>query len=589
MVAEKRVQRRLAAILAADVVGYSRLMGEDEEGTLARLNALRSEILHPKISEYGGRIVKTTGDGTLIEFPSAVDAVNHAIDVQRALARRAAEENRDSPMEFRMGINVGDVIIDGDDIFGDGVNVAARIEAIAEPGGISISGTVYDQVRGKLDLPFRDLGEQSLKNIAEPIRVITIPVASQSTVPQEATGASAFFARPAVAVLPFQNMSDDSGQEYFSDGLSEDLITALSLWRSFPVIARNSSFAYQGQSPDIRKVGKELGARYVIEGSVRKAGNRIRVTAQLINAETGHHIWAERFDRDLSDIFDLQDEISARVAATVVPELQRAEHKSSAAKQPRNLDAWDYVQRGMAHLHVFSKKSNSDAREMFGRALQIDHRYSQACSGTAYSYARDHFYEHETSRREEIRSKCMELARRAVEFDDHDAMAHAILGIAYDLMRQNEDAHSEYLKAHALNPSNSMAVTGLGLSLINMGRPDEGIPYIERALQLNPQDARNQIFLCFIARGHFTARRYETAIEFARKAVQEQFEFPDPHIYLAVSLAQLGNTEEARKEYEIADRLHPGIANPSDWTHSYSNVDDNEHFLDGLRKAGWEG
>ena len=429
--AEERVQRRLAAILAVDVVGYSKLMGADETGTLTRLTALRNELLHPKVSEYGGRIVKTTGDGTLIEFPSAVDAVNHAVDVQRSMARRVADEGHESPMEFRMGINVGDVIIDGDDIFGDGVNVAARIEAVADAGGICISGTVYDQVRGKLDLPFRDLGEQSLKNIAEPIRVIAITVSSENIALDGAAAAGAIFARPAVAVLPFENMSDDPGQEYFSDGLTEDIITALSLWRSFPVIARNSTFAYKGQSPDIRKVGKDLGARYVIEGSVRKAGERIRVTAQLINAETGHHVWAERYDRDLSDIFDLQDEITARVAATVVPELERAELKSSAAKQPQNLDAWDCVQRGLAHLMEFTKESNSKAREMFQRAIRIDPEYSQAHGGIAYAYVRDLVFGFEISSGTEIRAKCLEYGRRAVALDDHDAMAQAVRDAQY--------------------------------------------------------------------------------------------------------------------------------------------------------------
>jgi adenylate cyclase len=336
-------------------------------------------------------------------------------------------------------------------------------------------------------------------------------------------------------------------------------------------------------------VGKELGARYVIEGSVRKAGDRIRVTAQLINAETGHHVWAERYDRDLSDIFDLQDELTARVVATVVPELERAENKSSAAKQPQNMDAWDYVQRGMAYLHEFKKESNSNAREMFERALQIDPEYTQAYIGTAYSYTRDLYFGHRTSQRDELRSKCLEFARRAVELDDHDAMAHAILGVAYDITGRNEDAHSQYRKGLALNPSSSMAVNGVGLSLINMGKPDEGIPYIERAMQLNPQDPRIHVFLTFIARGHFTARRYEAAIEFARKAVQLHPAFPDPHIFLTVCLAQLGNLEEARKEYETAERLQPGFANPSEWTHTYSNDSDNEHFLDGLRKAGWEG
>ena len=348
--AEERVQRRLAAIQAADVVGYSRLMGADEAGTLARLKALRRELLNPKVSEYGGRIVKTTGDGTLIEFPSAVDAVNHAIDVQRSMGRRNTDEDHDSRMDLRIGINVGDVIVEGEDIFGDGVNVAPRLEALAEPGGICISGTVYDQVRGKLDVPFQDLGEQSLKNIVEPVRVIAVTLEAETAGSGAASRADAIFRRPAVAVLPFENLSGDSDQDYFADGLTEDIITALSLWRSFPVIARNSTFAYKGTSPDIRRVGEELGARYVIEGSVRKAGNRIRVTFQLINAATGHHVWAEKLDRDLVDVFALQDEISERIAGTIAPEVDRAEQTRSRIANPANLDAWEFYQRVEGHL-----------------------------------------------------------------------------------------------------------------------------------------------------------------------------------------------------------------------------------------------
>ena len=299
--AEERVQRRLAAILAADVVGYSRLMGADEAGTLARLNALRSELLNPKVDEYGGRIVKTTGDGTLIEFPSAVDAVQYAVDVQQALDRRSSDLPEKERIEMRMGVNLGDIIVQDEDIFGDGVNVAARLEALADPGGICISDMVRVGVGNRLALEFIDLGEQSLKNIAEPVRVFRVELGGSGEAETEASGPDAIFRRPAVAVLPFENMSGDPEQEYFADGLTEDIITTLALWRSFPVIARNSTFAYKGKKPDIREVGRELGARYVIEGSVRKSANRVRVTAQLINAETGHHVWAERYDRGVSE------------------------------------------------------------------------------------------------------------------------------------------------------------------------------------------------------------------------------------------------------------------------------------------------
>ena len=352
--AEERVERKLAAILAADVAEYSRLMGEDEVGTRARFNAHLDELIEPAIASGRGRIVKTTGDGLLVEFASVADAVQCAVEIQKGMAERNVDEPNDRRMEFRIGVNLGDVIIEGDDIHGDGVNVAARLEGVAEPGGICISGAVHESVRNKLDVVFVDLGEQSVKNIADPVRVFRASLDGVRRKSDASAEADAIFRRPAVAVLPLKNLSGDPDQEYFTDGLTEDIITALSLWRSFPVIARNSTFSYKGQSPDIRKVGEELGARFVIEGSVRKAGNRIRVTVQLIDAETGHHVWAERFDRELDDIFALQDEITQRVAATVEPELGRFEQKRLAAKHPTSLDAWDYCQRGMYLLYKFT-------------------------------------------------------------------------------------------------------------------------------------------------------------------------------------------------------------------------------------------
>jgi len=382
---EERVQRRLAAILAADVVGYSRLMGEDETGTLTQLKSLRSELLEPKLEEYGGRIVNTAGDGFLIEFPSAVYAVEYAIDAQQMLAKRNEPLPENRRIQFRMGINLGDVIVDGDEIYGDGVNIAARLEALAEPGKICVSAMVRAGVRGKLDIAFDDLGDQSLKNIAEPVHVYGIAPVYKGLEGERLGISSALLHRPAVAVLPFENLSGDPEQEYFADGLTEDIITALSSWRFFPVIARNSTFAYKNKSPDIRQVEKELGARYVIEGSVRKAASRVRVTAQLINADTGHHVWAERFDRDLEDIFDLQDEITGKIAAVVAPELVRAESERSATKRPENLDAWDYCQRGKFLMNEISKSSVNSARGLFEHAVTLDPNFVDAWSGIAHT------------------------------------------------------------------------------------------------------------------------------------------------------------------------------------------------------------
>jgi len=385
--AEQRVQRRLAAIMAVDVVGYSRLMREDEAGTLAQLKTLRKELLDPKVDEYGGRIVKTTGDGILVEFPSAVDAVQHAVDVQLAMERRGSDVPKDRRIEIRVGINVGDVIVEGDDLFGDGINVASRLEGIALPGCTCISSSVYEQVRHKIDIAYEDLGEQSVKNIADPVHVYRIARGGAQPPSDALVSSEAMFRRPAVAVLPFENLSDDPGQEYFADGLTEDVITALSLGRSFPVIARNSTFAFKGKSPAIRKVGQELGAQYVIEGSVRKSGNRVRVTAQLINAETGHHVWAERYDRDLQDIFELQDDLTSKIAATTAPELERSEHRRAAEGRPRDLGTWDRVQQGMAQLYEFSKDGNERARETFNKALAIEPNYSRAHTGLAWTHS----------------------------------------------------------------------------------------------------------------------------------------------------------------------------------------------------------
>ncbi len=321
--AEQRVQRRLAAILAADVVGYSQLMEADEEGTRARLRSLYSELIHPRIAADGGRIVKTTGDAVLVEFGSAVDAVRNALDIQGAMHRRNADVPEGIRIEYRAGLNVGDVIVEGDDIHGDGVNVASRLEGLCAPGEVYVSGTVHDHVEGKLAASFEDLGEQTGKNLAKPVRVYRVsPVAETVSVAAIASEVDKMFDRPALAVLPFDNLTRDPEQEYFSDGLTEDIITALSMWRTFPVIARNSTFTYKGRAVKVQEVARELGARYIIEGSVRKAGDRVRVVVQLIDGETGHHLWAERYDRQIDEIFALQDEITERIATTVAPELE---------------------------------------------------------------------------------------------------------------------------------------------------------------------------------------------------------------------------------------------------------------------------
>jgi adenylate cyclase len=383
--AEERLQRRLAAILAADVVGYSRLMRADEAGTLARLKSLRTELIDPRIAEYGGRIVKTTGDGILIEFPSAVDAVQHAVDVQAAVAQRNADVPPDRRMELRMGINVGDVIVDDDDLFGDGVNVAARLEGLAEPGGICVSGNAHEQVRYKLDLAFEDMGEQSVKNIDEPVRVYKIGAEGGERAQPAAAGELLPSDKPSIAVLPFDNLSGDPEQEYFSDGITEDIITALSRLRWFLIIARNSTFVYKGTAVDVKQVGRELGVEYVVEGSVRKAGNRVRISAQLIDGATGNNLWAENYDRELADIFDVQDEITQTVVATLEPKLVAAEGIRSQRRSSGDLNAWQLVMRAMSHFGKMTSKESQTAIALLEEAVQKFPNYGPAHSLLAFA------------------------------------------------------------------------------------------------------------------------------------------------------------------------------------------------------------
>ncbi len=586
--AGERVQRRLAAILAADVVGYSRLMGEDEEGTLARLTALREELLHPKVSDYNERIVKTTGAGTRIEFPSAVDAVQHAVDVQQVLANRNADLPDKERIEMRMGVNLGDVIVQGEDIFGDGVNVAARLEAFADPGGICISDMVRVGVGNRLALEFTDLGEQSLKNIAEPVRVFRVELSGPEEAQTDLSRQDAMFRRPAVAVLPFQNISGDPEQEYFADGLTEDIITALTAWRFFPVIARNSTFAYKGQSPDIRKVGKELNARYVIEGSVRKSANRVRVTAQFINAETGHHVWAERFDRDLQDIFELQDEITAKIAAVISPEIVKAESERLESNRTENLDAWDYCQRGKYMMNDFSKDGLIAARALFEKAIELDPNSVDGWWGISHTYHRE-FLIGASQDLNETRSKVLEAAQRAVELDDTNAAALSRLCHAYAINKRYEEAIAAAHTAIDLNPIDPISHAGLGCILHLAGHPDEGAANLEIAINLNLRHPRVDLHRAILARAYLDAHRYEEAVDMARQATQRGRFNMDEYMTLASALGHLGRGEEAREAIgameEYRDRKISEIE-LKPWWQLYKESEPNEHLFEGLRKAG---
>ncbi|MDX1484763.1 MAG: adenylate/guanylate cyclase domain-containing protein [Alphaproteobacteria bacterium] len=586
--ADEKPQRRLAAILAADVAGYSRLMGEDEGGTLALLKALRGEILDPKLDEHGGRIVNTAGDGLLIEFPSAVGALEYAIGAQQALAKRneALPENR--RIRFRMGINLGDVIVDGEEIYGDGVNIAARLEALAEPGRICISAMVRASVRGKLDVDFEDLGDQSLKNIAEPVHAYAISPAYRGLGPEGTGTASALLHRPAVAVLPFENLSADPEQEYFADGLTEDIITALSSWRFFPVIARNSTFAYKGQAPDVRQVGEELGARYVIEGSVRKAGNRVRVTAQLINAETGHHVWAARYDRDLEGIFELQDEITTEIAAVIAPELVKAESERSASKRSENLDAWDYCQRGKFMMNDLSSSGLSGAKELFEKALERDPDLVDAWCGIAHTCQRE-LVAGSPADFEAAKKLFLDAAQRAVALDRARADAHYNLCFAYLWNGRLAEAVEEAELAVDLNPIDPNCHDRLGAALIIAGRPEEGVASIEKGFNLGRSNPRASLYRANLARAYLDTHRHGDAADQARQNVQAGRTYLDEGLILASALGHLGRAEEARAVLDDLEgyrgiRISDITLCP--WWRLYQDPGPNEHLLDGLRKAG---
>ncbi len=581
--AEERVQRRLAAILAADVVGYSRLMEADEADTRTRFNEQFDEVVRPTIDEYRGRLVKTMGDGFLVEFSSVVDALQCAADIQNGAAVRQNREPDDRKILLRIGIHLGDVIVEGEDIHGDGVNIAARLEGLAETGGICVSAMVYEGVRGKLELEFSDIGDQSLKNIAVPVRVYRVQSPAIEGNDDAGISSDALFRRPAVAVLPFENMSGDPDQEFFADGLTEDLITALSQWRSFPVIARNSTFAYKGQSPDIRKVGEELGARYVIEGSVRISGSRLRVTAQLINTDTGHHVWAERYDRDVDDFFDLQDEITQQISAVIAPELDRAEHLRSVEKRPEKLDAWECYQRGMSLFLTLKRDEVAEASALFEQVMAMDPTFPRAYVGYVLTY-----YEQMRlgyANRED--GKARQAARRAIELDNDDALVHYALGLIYFLDRDLEAAISEFEYAIQLNPSFAGAHALLGNALMGSGRAEEAIPHIEQAIRLNPHDPLMGPNYGRMSRAHLFLRRHEEAVKWARQGMRHQaFNWPI-FANLASALAHLDRLDEACRVLEEMNERDPGITVA--FVREHTPVTDSgymDHLLDGLRKAG---
>ena len=588
--AEQRVQRRLAAILAADVVGYSRLVELDEAGTIARLKSLQTELIQPMVVEDGGRVVKVMGDGVLVEFGSAVDAVRNALAIQTEMGRRNADLAEADRIEFRVGVNVGDVIIDGDDIQGDGVNIAARLEALAEPGGICISGTAYDQIAGKIEAAFDDLGPQTVKNITRPIRVLRVRPKSQS---DPVTDASApvpgFQGRPAIAVLALQNLSGDPEQEYFADGIAEDILTRLAMWRWMPVIARNSSFAYKGRSLDVRRIGRELGARYVLEGSVRKAGGRVRITGQLIDAESGHHVWADRYDRELKDIFAVQDEITDAIIAALEPAVGEAEMQRIRLKPPASLDAWELHQRGMWHFTRTTKQDYAIARDSFGRAIEIDPNFAGSHSMLAIMTTLEVLLAWTDDPQGSLRMAHRE-AETAVALDAMDAWAHGAICLCNVFTRQYESALAAGHRATELNPSLAAAHYFLGGALMFDGQPQEAIASMTKAVRISAKDPMLFGWLAGLGFAHYTARDYVKAVEMTTRSVQLAPHNPAGQRNHACALAQFGRIAEARTALERFLELSPGFtAEAARHSLPFREDADFEHFVEGLRKAGWTG
>jgi len=582
--ATERIERRLAAILAADIAGYSRLMGADEEGTLERFKALRGELVDPKIGEHRGRMVKTTGDGILIEFPSVIEAVSCAVAVQREMARRNAGTPQDRRIAFRIGVNLGDIIVEDGDIHGDGVNIAARLEGIAEPGGICISEDAFRQVRGKVDAEFDDLGEQSLKNIVRPMRIYRIKLARA---PDASLTALPLPDKPSLALLPFQNLSSDPEQEYFADGMVEEITTAIARLPWLFVIARNSAFTYKGKPVNVKQVAQELGVRYVLEGSVRKAGNRVRITGQLIDTTTGAHIWADRFDGALDDIFELQDRVASSVAGTIEPKLRQSEIERASRKPTANLTAYDLYLRALARSYRYTDEGLAEAVVLARQALAIDPSYAPAAALVGRCRWVQRVQGWGALSDEDVGEACR-LARQALEAerDDAETISQAAWTLFF-MAGEAAMAAAALDRALTLNPNAAHAWLVRGNIHALRNQPEAAIEAIERARRLSPFDPYSFFYAAAIAAAHFAARRFEQAIEWADRSLHDQ-----PRLVTAIrlkvaALAHLGHLDEARAELSRVLATDPKltIAGFREYAH-FAAPEVLKLFVTGLRLAG---
>ncbi|MEM7225626.1 MAG: adenylate/guanylate cyclase domain-containing protein [Pseudomonadota bacterium] len=581
------MERRLAAVLFADVVGYTSLMGADEAGTLRRITDLHAGFIEPLIDAHHGRVVKRMGDGWLVEFASVVDAVTCAVSWQSGMAEQEKDARDDKRIAFRIGIHLGDVIVEGSDIHGDGVNLAARLESLARPGGICLSDDAYRQVKGKTDADFEDLGEQNLKNVAEPVRVFLartdLEADDPAIVAEQPSRASD---KPAIAVLPFTNMSGDPGQEYFSDGITEEIITQLTQFRSLSVIARNSSFRYKDQAVRVQDAAQELGVEFLVEGSVRKAGNRVRVTAQLVDGKTGRHVWAQRYDREMEDVFAVQDEVSQTIVATIAGHIDEVAVQRAKQKPPQNMNAYDYFLRGLSLYRMHYDRPLVEAKELFKKSIELDGSFARARAYFALAvFVRVYYAYSGTADLEEA----LDQANMAVALDNSEPEAHAALGLISFTVGEDRDGLASLRRAVTLNPHDPELAQALGFILTYAGEPEEAARWLQAAIHLNPFPSNAHVAYGISL---YLAKRYEEAAE----ALEGWTRWGQ--CYWAAAMAQLGHIEDAnlaaqrfieafQSDYKDRDERPPDVNEIVQFESDFfRRQSDRDHFLDGLRKAG---